>query len=264
MVAIDVHTHAFPDKLAERAIPKLEAAGDWKAVGPGTVDGLLESMDSADVDISVICSIATKPDQTRDILKWCKKIRSDRLEPFPSVHPADPKATKWVEKIAKAEFVGIKMHPMYQNFQVDSDEAQKVYRAAMDHDLVVTLHCGKDIAFPPEDDRAAVQRLRRIIDMYPDLRILLTHMGGWNMWDEVEELLIGTPALLETSFSSQFLQPERMCRMIRNHGVDKVCFGTDWPWNGQAAEISKLQDSGLDKSELSKVLYGNAARMLGY
>ena len=33
---IDFHTHAFPDDVARRAIPALEAEANWKAVAGGT------------------------------------------------------------------------------------------------------------------------------------------------------------------------------------------------------------------------------------
>ena len=65
MSGIDIHTHAFPDKVAPRAIEHLETIAEWQAVGYGTVSGLLRSMDAADLDISAICYIATKPDQVK-------------------------------------------------------------------------------------------------------------------------------------------------------------------------------------------------------
>ena len=264
MPAIDMHAHAFPDDLAVRAIPKLEAAADWKAVGPGTVDGLLASMDAADVDISVICMIATKPAQTPDILKWCKKVASERLLPLPSVHPDDPKACKWVDKIAKAGFLGIKLHPMYQNFQLDDARADPVYEALVEHDLILTAHCGRDIAFPEEDDRASVDRICRMLDRHPKLRLLATHLGGWQSWDDVASKLAGRNVFMETSFSLSFLAPDRAAEIIRTHGVDRVCLGTDWPWNAHAEEIARVQALPLEQADIRKILYSNAAGLLGF
>jgi hypothetical protein len=86
----DVHTHAFPDKLAASAIPKLEAAGVWlspKATFDGTVSGLLGSMDRAGIRRAIICSVATRPEQTTRITDWSLSVASDRIVPFASVHP---------------------------------------------------------------------------------------------------------------------------------------------------------------------------------
>lgn len=264
MAAIDVHAHAFPDEIAERAVSKLQAGAEWQAVGDGTVDGLLRSMDDADVDISVICAIATKPDQVRGILKWCKKIRSDRIEPFPSVHPDTPKGGKWIEKFAKAEFVGVKLHPMYQDFLADEDRLEPIYDACEANGVTIAIHAGRDIAFPPEDDRAAPVRLRRVLDRHPELKLICTHLGGWESWSEVEEYLIGTPALLETSFSLARVQADRARRMIQQHGAEKVMFGSDWPWNRQDEEMRRVQSLPLEEKAIRGILYGNAARLLGY
>jgi hypothetical protein len=65
----DFHTHAFPDALATRAIRALEAETDRvKARLDGRISSLLRSMDYAGIRRSVICSIATKPEQFDSIL----------------------------------------------------------------------------------------------------------------------------------------------------------------------------------------------------
>jgi len=265
MSIIDVHAHAFPDKLASRAIAQLESECPWKAVGDGTVAGLLASMDAADIDIACICTIATKPDQVDSIFEWCKQIRNDRIEPMPSVHPDTPKAGKWVRKIAKAKFAGIKLHPMYQAFAADEPRLDPIYAAAAEAGLLVEVHCGRDIAFPPDDDRAAPARFRRVIERHPELKLLCTHMGGWRMWDEVERELLGADVFFETSFSlgDRGADGERIANMIRRHGVERVMFGTDWPWAGHAEQLEQIK-ALLRKSEMRQVLSTNAARILGY
>ena len=51
MRIIDFHAHAFPDALAERAMPALEAEGDIRAALDGKVSSLLRSMDAAGIDV---------------------------------------------------------------------------------------------------------------------------------------------------------------------------------------------------------------------
>ncbi|MFW6062231.1 MAG: amidohydrolase family protein, partial [Planctomycetota bacterium] len=169
-----------------------------------------------------------------------------------------------VEKFAKAEFVGVKLHPMYQNFAADEDRLEPIYAACEASGLTIAIHAGRDIAFPPEDDRAAPLRLRRVLERFPDLKLICTHLGGWENWDEVEQHLIGGPALLETSFSLARMDAHRARQMIETHGPEKVMFGSDWPWNRQDEEISRVQSLHLDQSTQRSVLYRNAARLLGY
>jgi hypothetical protein len=262
MPIIDIHTHAFPDEIAQRAIAKLQANSEWKAVSEGAVSALVKSMDAAGIEISVLCTIATKPDQVEGILKWCRQIRNPRVEPLPSVHPRTPKAGDWVRRFAEEGFRGIKLHPMYQDFAADDPCMNEVYAAAAETGLFVESHCGLDIAYPPDDDRATPIRFRRVIERFPRLTLICTHMGGWRMWDQVQRELLGTGVYLETSFSLFELGPKRAAEMIRRHGIEKVLFGTDWPWADQAKEVALLAGLGLDQPQTAAILEGNARRLL--
>ena len=149
MGAIDIHTHAFPDSLAKRAIPQLQSAAQWRAVGDDAIRGLLESMDQADIDMSVVCAIATKPVQVKDIFKWCRKIADERIIPLPSVHPQTKDAAGWVRKFADEGFAGIKLHPLYQGFAADDEQASPIFEAAAECELVVAIQGLRDVAYPP-------------------------------------------------------------------------------------------------------------------
>ncbi len=268
MSVIDIHTHAFPDKIASRAMAALSAKGDWQAVGDGTIRGLLRSMDAADVDVAVVCAIATKPGQAAGIFPWQRRFtrkHGDRLIPLGSVHPADDDAPGWVARFAETGLPGLKLHPMHQDFCVDDEAVRPIYQAAVEHGLFVTLHCGRDVAFPndPIPDRASPQRLAALIEAMPHLRLLCTHMGGWRMWDDVEKHLLGKNVYLETSFSMAFLDAARFRSMIEIHGPRNVCFGTDWPWNDQRQERAALEALGLSRSTLDEIEFAAAAELLG-
>jgi predicted TIM-barrel fold metal-dependent hydrolase len=263
MATIDIHTHAFPDKLARRAIKSLEQDCPWKAVGRGTVRSLVRSMDKADVDISVTCAIATKPDQARGILDWCIEIRSTRIEPLASIHPDTPDPGGWLERIAETGLAGIKLHPQYQSFAADEERLTPIYDAAQQLGLVVAIHCGRDIAFPPDDDRAAPPRLANVIARFPGLKLICTHMGGWRMWDDVERLLLGQDVWLETSFSLGELGADRALAMIEKHGYRRVMLGSDWPWNRQSDAIAQLAELQLAPKQFDAIMFSNAARLMG-
>jgi len=263
MKLIDIHTHAFPDELAKRAVPMLEKEADWKAFHDGRIQSLLASMDAAGIETSVVCSIATKPDQMENILNWSRQIRSDRIVPLPSIHPDCPEPAEWTRRFADEGLVGIKLHPMYQDFHVDEPRALRIYSAAAEAGLIVVLHCGLDVAFPPPDDRAEPARTRRALQAVPEMKLVATHMGGWRMWDEVDRELIGADCHMETSFTLFELPPERVVKMIRAHGVERVMFGTDSPWADQAEELQRFRALELTEAEREQILSGNARRLLG-
>jgi hypothetical protein len=90
------------------------------------------------------------------------------------------------------------------------------------------------------------------------------HFGGYKILDEAEEMLSGADVVLETSWppSLATLRPERVRRLIRNHGADRVVFGSDWPMTSPAEEIRAIEALGLTDQETKAVLGGTLARVL--
>jgi uncharacterized protein len=258
---IDFHTHAFPDDLAARAVPFLEKEGNVKAFLNGTVDDLLRSMDRAGIEKSVICSIATRPQQFRSILEWSKSIRSDRLVPLPSIHPRSDHVAEEIRIIAGEGFPGIKMHPYYQDFALDAEEMTPIYQALTDTGLMVVMHTGFDIAFPriPLCDPS---RIVWVLDTFPGLKLITTHLGAWDDWDEARRLLVGRPVYMELSYALDFLDPETARGMITAHPGEYLLFGSDSPWSDQGNTLRLLRQLHLDPDLYSKIVRDNAEGLL--
>lgn len=258
---IDFHTHAFPDSIAARAIPALAGEGKIPAHTEGTVSSLLASMDRAGIDVSVICSIATRPSQFASILAWSSTIGSPRLVPLPSIHPADRDGPAKVFQLKEAGFVGIKMHPYYQDFFLDEERLDPLYRALSEAGLLLVVHCGYDIAFPriPRANPAQVLKVRR---RFPKLGLITTHFGGWDIWDEVEKLLIGKDIFMEISFALTYLTPKQAIRMFNSHPPDRLLFGSDSPWDDQSVALERLRRLPLGQEMLDAILGDNAVKLL--
>jgi len=258
---IDFHTHAFPDAVAARAVPSLEKAGNVQARTDGTITGLLASMDRAGIEKSVICSIATRVEQFQAILDWSKTIRSDRLIPLPSVHPDDPDLAEHIREIQEAGFNGIKLHPYYQNFFLAEDRLNPLYARVIEHDLFVVVHSGFDIAYP-RIRRTDPDQVVRLLQRFPDLQLITTHLGGWEDWKEVRRLLIGKKIYMEISFALNFLTPEQAREMITSHPPDYILFGTDSPWADQQDYLQQLCALNLEDPLLEKITWQNGKRLL--
>ncbi len=258
---IDFHTHAFPDSVAQKAIPSLEKKGNIKAHTKGTVRSLLASMDQAGIEKSVICSIATKPDQFRPIVDWSSTIQSDRIIPLPSVHPEDPDAVRHIQHIAEKGFVGIKMHPYYQDYHLAEERLFPLYNALQDTGLLLVAHCGFDIGFP-RTRLADPQQILQLTKQFPKLRFIATHFGGWQLWDEVEELLIGKEIYLEISFALHYLGETQAKRMLHNHPAECLLFGSDSPWDNQQLCLQRLKQLNLSQELFTKITDSNADHLL--
>jgi uncharacterized protein len=263
MKIIDFHAHAFPDSLASRAIGALEAeTDDVNACLDGTIGALLGSMDRANIETTIIANIATKPGQFTPILEWSRRIASDRIVPFPSLHPADPDPQARVAEIHEAGFKGIKLHPYYQGFVFDDEAMFPIYGEIARRGLILLSHTGFDIAFP-RDRIADPVRVRRVLDAFPDLRLVCSHLGAWEDWDEAERHLIGTPVFIEISFSLNTLPPERGRELLLRHPKEKLLFGTDSPWEDQKSAVERVSTLGLSSELLESLLYRNAEKLLG-
>ncbi len=261
MEIIDFHTHAFADAIAPRAMAALEAGAATRGFLNGTVKALLESMDAAGIARSVVHSIATRPAQFLPILQWSEKIRSDRIIPFPSVHPADPAAAENIRRIRDAGFRGIKLHPYYQDFTLDAPELDPIYETAHGCGLAIFSHTGFDMAYP-RDRRADPRRIMHVVRRFPGLCFISTHCGAWCDWEEVRRHLLGQPIWIDTAFSLECMDAGSARELLLGHPAERLLFGTDSPWADQARAIALVRRLDLGAPREGMLLGGNAARLL--
>jgi hypothetical protein len=261
----DVHTHAFPDKLAATAIPRLEAAGVWfrpQASFDGTVPGLLASMDRAGIRRSIICSVVTRPEQTPKITDWSASIASERIVPFASIHPDYPEVEAEIERVAQLGLKGLKYHPHYGGYPLDDPKVVRIARAAAAAGLAMLFHTGHDLAFE-KDDSATPSRVRRLHEAAPDLRMTAAHLGGWELWPDVLEQVAGLPIYLETSFTLGRCPADVLERIFAKHPPEYLLFGTDAPWRDQQEEVEKFMALPLGDGVKRRILWDNALRFAG-
>ncbi|HET98020.1 MAG TPA: amidohydrolase [Desulfurivibrio alkaliphilus] len=258
---IDFHTHAFPDQVAVQAIPALEKEGKVKAYHDGRLVSLLATMDAAGIERSVICSIATRPTQFDAILNWSRLIASPRIIPFPSVHPDDPQLLERISQIRAAGFVGLKMHPYYQGFTLDEAKMWPLYQRIAAENLVLVMHTGFDIAFPREAI-ASPARIVRVVERVPSLKLIATHLGAWEQWEEVERELVGRPLYMDISYTLHQLAPAQARRIILGHPADYLLFGTDSPWADQRTVLAELAALKLPAELERKILWDNGIKLL--
>ena len=262
---IDFHTHAFPDALAEKAIPLLAKKGNITAHGLGTVSDLVAKMDEDGIDKSVVLSIATKPEQETNVNNFAiSLLGNDRIIPFGSVYPGSGTAMTELERLKNAGIKGIKLHPEYQQFYIDSENAIEVFNKCAELDLIVLLHCGGDVAFDPPV-HADPERIERIARLCPDTTFVCAHMGGYNMWQEFSQKVTAHSNLyIDTSMTGTvaILDTETARLIIDIHGVDKFLFGSDMPWERQYRSVDKLLSFGLSEEENRKIFSENAVKLL--
>lgn len=282
---IDFHTHTFPDELANKVILKIAGDASIRHYTEGTNSSLLESMDRAAVDMSVILPVVTKPSQCETINRVAKDVNDryfPRLLSFGGIHPDNTDYREILKALAESGIKGIKLHPLYQGVAIDDIRNLRIIDCASELGLIVVIHAGRDLSFP--GDFADPDRIRRMLDEVQPEKIVLAHMGSYACWEEVYELLCGRGAYLDTSFALNPIRPlqdtpegrdslaansmlvsplsrELFRKMVEKNGVDHLLFASDSPW-GDQKETFDLVDECLDGSEKEAVYYSNALRLL--
>ena len=283
---IDFHTHTFPDELAKKVLPKIAGDASIRYYTEATNSSLLESMDRAHVDMSVILPVVTKPSQCETINKTAIEINDryfPRLLSFGGIHPDNENYREILSDLLKDGIKGIKLHPLYQRVAIDDIRNLRIIDCASELGMIVVIHAGKDLSFP--GDLVDPDRISRMLDEVKPEKMVLAHMGSYAKWEDVYELLCGRGAYLDTSFSLNPvrplddtkegwdsleanpilvppLKPELFRKMVEKNGADHMLFASDSPWCDQK-ETFELVGACLSESEKDAVYYGNALRLLG-
>lgn len=261
-MVIDFHTHTFPDEIAGKSIASLEGLAKIKAFTDGTAGGLKKAMEGC-VDLSVILPVVTKPSQFATVNHVAAKLNGEEktLLSFGGVHPGSADIKGELKEIRELGLKGIKLHPPYQRTYADDPSYMKIMDYASELGLIISIHAGIDIGLP-EPVYSAPKRIAKAVREVRPQKLILAHMGGWKLWDEVEEYLEGESVYFDTSFTNGYMEEGQMLSIIRNHGTDKILFGTDSPWSGQAECLEAFRKLPLTEEEKEDILCNNAKKLL--
>lgn len=277
---IDFHTHTFPDFLAPKVIPKLEAGANMHAALNGTFDMLSESMDIANVDISVLQPVATTVSQVitcNNCAQVINEEHSERFLSFGAMHPDFENYREELQRIRNMGIKGIKLHPDYQKVMIDDIRYKRIIAAASELGFIILIHAGIDVGLPGPVHAVPQAIKNLLVDVKPE-KIVLAHMGGFNLWEEAVEVLAGEDVYIDTAFSlgvidyfADYPMEKRNYTMMNEalfmkavnaFGEDKVLFATDSPWAGQAETLKVIGEMPLSEVQKRKILSENARRLL--
>ena len=279
-MVIDFHTHTFPNKMAAKVIDNLSQKSRSQAFTNGTVDELLNSMNKAEIDLSIVLPVATKPEQVPKV-NDASKILNDRYESkiisFACMHPDYENYISELKRIKNLGFKGIKIHPVYQGVDLDDLRYLKIFDQAAQLDLIVITHSGLDIGFPGIEHSSPLMA-RNVIEKIGNFKFVLAHMGAWRQWKEVTEILADKKIFIDTAFSTGLIKPRQGCKwndeelkmlnadqfikMIKTFGVEQILFGTDSPWSDQLESKKFIEDLNLSTEDKNKILGENAKNLL--
>lgn len=251
---IDAHAHIFPEKIAENATVNIGKFYDIPMTSCGISERLIESGSKIGVKQYLVCSTATKPQQVTSINNFISDecAKHSCFFGLGTVHPEAEDIEADVNQIKKLGLRGVKLHPDFQLFNADSNEAYKIYEM-IEGELPVLIHCG-DIRY----EYSRPHRIARIAKDFPKLKIIAAHLGGYQRWDEAVECLTGLENVrFDICSSMSFMSVERAAELIGIYGVENCFFGTDFPMWSHESELNSFLSLGLSENENRMILAEN-------
>lgn len=275
---IDFHTHTYPEKIAARTVELLAGRSGTVPHSDGTLEGLEENMQQRHVDMSVVLPVATSPKQYKRINEVAQveneMFKDTHVWSFGGIHPENDNYKEILRDISDKGLKGIKLHPDYQGTFFNDIRYKRIISYASELGLIVVTHAGQDIGLPDIVHCTPAMAEEVLDDVKPD-KLVLAHMGGWQMWQDVLDRLCGRNVYLDTAFSYgqiqykegvdhrwKLMDSDMFRAIINKHGADKILFGTDSPWSDQSESIADIDGLGLAEDEKRKIMGENAAGLL--
>jgi len=257
---IDSHAHIYPDKIAHKAARSIGDFYDIDMDLDGTVDMLLKVGDEAGVDKFLVHSVATTPHQVRSINSFIAKSVSehpDRFIGFATLHPdCGDEIPEIVDEAISLGLDGIKLHPDFQKFDIDSPEAMRMYEV-LEGRLPILFHTGDY-----RTQYSKPTKIIKVLERFPKLDIIAAHFGAWSEWGFGSKELSEAGVYVDSSSSFYAMSPERIMEMIHIFGTDKIFFGSDYPMWNVKKELETFMSLPLSDEDREQILHKNLEGLL--
>ncbi len=238
-----------------------------------TAEELVQAMDEAHVDISVVMGIGWTDMrlavEANDYIIESAARYPSRLVGLCAVNPAWGKeAVAEVERYARTGVRGIgELHPDSQGFNIGSREVMApIMETAQRLGLVVLTHSSEPVGhLYPGKGATTPDKLYTLIRNFPQNVIVCAHWGGglpfYTLMPEVAEE--SKNVYYDTAASPLLYRPDIFSSVVGLTGPDRILFGTDFPLIQHTRLLEQVEDARLSHDASSKILGANARALLG-
>jgi uncharacterized protein len=231
-----------------------------------SVDELLRRMDRAQVDRALTW---LRPPYHRDVVAGNRYVAQaarahpDRIIGFGWADPhhgIDAMRDESDRCLGEYGFKGVKLNGAQNEFTIDDPHVMPLIEHLATRGAIVAFHIGTDAP-----DATHPSRLGRIAARFPETRFLMVHMGGvafHDLSDPAIEVLRAHPNV--TAIGSA-VRPVNVLKALRALGPDRICFGSDAPFNlihVEVAAYAALLEDEVSAPDRARVMAGNIASLL--
>ncbi|MFH1462525.1 MAG: amidohydrolase family protein [bacterium] len=239
---------------------------------------LIKSMDSADIDISLVLSNfhSGKGTTIERVIEACKKF--PRLKAIGNVDYStlnNQQIEKLQDLLAKKIILGIKCYLGYEQFYPNNKKLYPLYEFCSQNNFPVIFHTGVlemghrgllKYSHPLSIDELATD--------FPDLKIIIAHFG--NPWIMDCAAVMVKNKNVYVDFSGYFEEYQSISKEEKRHFVKhmtefklfvgdftKCLFGTDWPLYSQKEYLEAVESLPITKEERDSIFWKNAQTLFG-
>lgn len=226
-----------------------------------TIPNILDDMDRMRISHSVILALDYPWGLSNVSNHFMKYLQYEsRLICYPCVHPYASRAGEKVEKFIQMGASGFKLHPQQLMYRANNPRLREIYEVCQARRVPVLFHSGHSPVAPKwQADWPSIKYFAEPVRDFPELIFIFGH-SGIEEYDKVIELgKKHDNVYMETSGQP----PHRIREMINGIGVERVLYGSDWPFYSFEMPLAKVLIATENNVEWrDKILYKNAVRLL--
>ena len=205
----------------------------------------------------------------------------NQLVGFGTVNFEEDNLEDQVKEIAELGFLGIKIHPAYQEVRVDSPELFRVYETAQKENLFISFHTGLHWHRIADYSQLLFDE---VAYNFPRLRFSMEHLGGYSFFKETllimnnnsrgevlntfagwTSIAMQTDEMGNPRQGAWSLTDDELCTVIHQTGYERSIFGLDFPYNDAKKTlkaIERIKNLQITEEAKKAVLGGNLKREL--
>ena len=257
---IDIHGH----------LGNINFAPFWQA-DAGRLEEYLESAGIDRLCVSSAKSIMYDVKEgNRELAEALEK--TEKLLGYVTVNPMFPESLDDLKYLENPKFIGIKVHPDYHGYNVNSTGARDFLDKAASQTKLMLFHvsCMPGTAFA---DAGAVAKFA---SEHPATNFVMAHMAGifqngnYPYFPNLAglEIVRGFAAeniYVDTAHYLMYVYPGVMAKMVELVGAGHVVFGTDCPLQGPMQmrfALETIRSLEIPRKDIERILCGNAEKLL--
>ena len=222
-----------------------------------TADGMRERMLAAGVKKSIVFPLNdpnARDDYSgpNDVVWTAYEEFPDFFVPFFRLNPHRD-YEKEFERCAGRGFMGLKLHPLSQQFELDDERVVRLLGMAAEADLPVLIHTGFAM-------QRVVGPLIPTVEAHPELRLILGHSAMVEVLEAVRTFEDHPNILFETSVVSAKDLYVLFCSL----DVRRICYGSDIPYGDIPstlhATLAAAEAAGVPEVQFPGVVSDNIRR----